>query len=96
MTKNKPFCISKWAVFSAWAQVRGNRGAAGVDNVTIEGFEKKLKNNLYPICQSHVIRVVRPAAGQTGVGPQGRRRGQAARNEAFESDELDRSAASAP
>ena len=49
MTENKPFCISKWAVAEAWTQVRGNRGAAGVDGVSIEQFEKKLKNNLYRI-----------------------------------------------
>ncbi len=49
MPESKPFCISKWAVFSAWAKVRDNRGAAGVDDVTVAGFEKKLKNNLYRI-----------------------------------------------
>ena len=49
MPESKPFCISKWAVFSAWAKVRDNRGAAGVDDVTIAGFEKRLKNNLYRI-----------------------------------------------
>ena len=49
MPESKPFCISKWAVFSAWAKVRENRGAAGVDDVTIAGFEKRLKNNLYRI-----------------------------------------------
>lgn len=49
MTENKPFCISKWAVFSAWARVRDNRGAAGVDGVSIQAFEKKLKNNLYRV-----------------------------------------------
>lgn len=49
MLESKPFCISKWAVFSAWAKVRDNRGAAGVDDVTIAGFEKRLKNNLYRI-----------------------------------------------
>lgn len=49
MAESKPFCISKWAVLSAWARVRDNKGAAGVDDVTIEAFEKKLKNNLYRI-----------------------------------------------
>ena len=49
MAEDKPFCISKWAVLSAGAKVRDNRGAAGVDGVSVEGFEKKLKNNLYRI-----------------------------------------------
>ena len=49
MAEDKPFCISKWAVLSAWAKVRDNQGAAGVDGVSVEGFEKKLKNNLYRI-----------------------------------------------
>jgi group II intron reverse transcriptase/maturase len=49
MAEDKPFCISKWAVLSAWAKVRDNKGAAGVDGVSIEAFEKKLKNNLYRI-----------------------------------------------
>ena len=49
MAEDKPFCISKWAVFSAWAKVRDNKGAAGVDGVSIKDFEKKLQNNLYRI-----------------------------------------------
>ena len=49
MAESKPFCISKWAVFGAWAKVRDNRGAAGVDDVSIQVFERKLKNNLYKI-----------------------------------------------
>jgi len=49
MGESKPFCISKWAVLRAWTKVRDNKGAAGVDGVSIEAFEKKLKNNLYRI-----------------------------------------------
>jgi len=49
MSESKPFCISKWVVSSAWIQVRDNRGAAGVDDITITEFEKRLKNNLYRI-----------------------------------------------
>ena len=49
MTEDKPFCISKWAVLKAWQRVRANRGAAGIDEVSVAEFEKKLKNNLYRI-----------------------------------------------
>ena len=49
MSEGKPFCISKWAVLRAWERVRANRGAAGVDDVSIAQFEKGLKNNLYRI-----------------------------------------------
>jgi hypothetical protein len=30
MVEEKPFCISKWAVWEAWTKVRANRGAADV------------------------------------------------------------------
>lgn len=49
MTDNKPFVISKRAVFEAWRRVRANKGAAGVDDVSVAEFERKLKNNLYRI-----------------------------------------------
>jgi len=49
MSENKPYCISKWAVLRAWHKVRANKGAAGVDDVSIKEFEKKLDNNLYRI-----------------------------------------------
>jgi RNA-directed DNA polymerase len=49
MAESKPFCISKWVVLWAWTKIRENQGAAGVDGVSIEAFEKRLKNNLYRI-----------------------------------------------
>ena len=45
----KPFEISKWEVWEAFRKVRENQGAAGVDGVSIDGFEADLKNNLYRI-----------------------------------------------
>jgi group II intron reverse transcriptase/maturase len=45
----KPFQISKWAVWEAWEKVKANKGAPGVDGVSIAEFEKDLKNNLYRI-----------------------------------------------
>ena len=45
----KPFCISKWEVWEAYRRVKANKGAAGVDEQSIEDFEKRLKKNLYKI-----------------------------------------------
>jgi group II intron reverse transcriptase/maturase len=45
----KPFRISKQAVWEAWEKVKANKGAPGVDAVTIAEFESDLKNNLYKI-----------------------------------------------
>lgn len=49
MDKAKPFCISKHEVWEAYKQVKGNRGAAGVDRQSMAEFEEDLKNNLYRI-----------------------------------------------
>jgi RNA-directed DNA polymerase len=49
MAESKPFGISKWRVLEAWRKVRANKGASGVDEVSIGQFEKKLKNNLYRV-----------------------------------------------
>jgi RNA-directed DNA polymerase len=43
----KPFDISKRLVWKAWRLVRANRGAAGVDEESLDEFERDLKNNLY-------------------------------------------------
>lgn len=45
----KSFDIPKREVMVAWEQVRANKGAPGVDGVTIEAFESDLQNNLYKI-----------------------------------------------
>ena len=45
----KPFEISKRGVQEAWEKVKANQGAAGVDGVSVEAFEKDLRNNLYKI-----------------------------------------------
>jgi RNA-directed DNA polymerase len=45
----KPFVIPKLAVWNAYKKVKANRGAAGIDGVSIEEFEKDLKNNLYKL-----------------------------------------------
>ena len=49
LSKAKPFSISKRDVVEAFKRVKGNKGAAGVDDESIEDFEKDLKNNLYKI-----------------------------------------------
>jgi RNA-directed DNA polymerase len=49
MSEAKPFCISKMEVWEAYKRVKANKGAAGVDDQTIEDFEKRLKKNLYKI-----------------------------------------------
>jgi len=45
----KPYDISKHLVRDAYRRVRANRGAAGVDGVSLAAFEKDLRNNLYKI-----------------------------------------------
>ena len=49
MSEAKPYCISKWEVWEAYKRVKANQGAAGVDEQTIEEFDKDLKGNLYKI-----------------------------------------------
>ncbi len=49
MTNTKPFDISKRLVWEAWKRIKSNGGAYGVDNISIEAFERRLSNNLYKI-----------------------------------------------
>ena len=47
--ESKPFAIPKQLVWEAYRQVKANKGAAGVDGVTLGAFESDLRDNLYKI-----------------------------------------------
>ena len=49
MDATKPFTIPKRRVMEAFKAVKANAGAAGVDQQSIEDFEKDLKGNLYKL-----------------------------------------------
>ncbi|TQC38393.1 hypothetical protein EEB14_59805 [Rhodococcus sp. WS4] len=49
MSKPKSFEISKHLVFEAYLRVKANKGAAGVDGVSIEQFEVDLRGNLFKL-----------------------------------------------
>ncbi len=49
MTSTKPFVIPKRLIWGAYRRVKANRGAAGVDAVSIEQFDENRNGNLYRI-----------------------------------------------
>ncbi|MGY3695753.1 RNA-directed DNA polymerase [Bradyrhizobium sp. USDA 3240] len=49
VTGRKQYDIDKQAVMKAYKLVKANAGAAGVDKVSLEAFEKGLKGNLYKV-----------------------------------------------
>ena len=49
MDKTKSYDISKHVVLEAFQRVKANKGAAGMDDESLEAFEANLKNNLYKI-----------------------------------------------
>ena len=49
VSEAKPYDIPKQLVWEAYQRVKANRGAAGVDGVTLAVFEQNLKGNLYKI-----------------------------------------------
>jgi len=40
---------SRWEVWEAYVRVKSNKGVAGLDEQSIEDFERDLKKNLYRI-----------------------------------------------
>lgn len=49
MNTARPFEISKKLVVEAYREVKEKAGAAGIDQETIEEFDRNLKDNLYRI-----------------------------------------------
>jgi RNA-directed DNA polymerase len=49
VSEAKPYNIPKQLVWEAYQRVKANRGAAGVDGVSLAAFEQNLKGNLYKI-----------------------------------------------
>jgi RNA-directed DNA polymerase len=47
--QNKPYEISKWTVWEAYRKVKANKGAPGIDEQSLAGFEADLRGNLYKI-----------------------------------------------
>ena len=47
--QDKPFQISRWKVWEAYERVKANKGAAGVDEQSIEQFDADRDRNLYKI-----------------------------------------------
>ena len=49
MAKTKSFDITKQMVYQAYKRIKANKGAAGVDHISLERFEDNLKDNLYKL-----------------------------------------------
>jgi len=49
VNKAKPFDVSKRAVWDGYKAVKKNKGAAGIDRVSIDQFSEKLEGNLYKL-----------------------------------------------
>lgn len=80
----KSFELSKHAVWDAYLAVKANKGPAGIDGQTMEGFEADVKNNLYKIWNRllypHFWVVVRQLLSTTGAtcrNTQGQRKAKA-------------------
>ena len=64
LDRPKPFDISKTLVWEAYKQVKANKGGAGIDQESLEEFEKKLSKNLYKIWNRLSLGSYFPPAGR--------------------------------
>jgi RNA-directed DNA polymerase len=49
MEERKSFPVTKQMVWEAYKKVKRNRGSSGIDQLSIDGFDEDLSNNLYKI-----------------------------------------------
>lgn len=49
MQEVKSFNIPQTLIAKAYEKVKANKGAGGIDNVTLDAFDKEVKNNLYKL-----------------------------------------------
>lgn len=54
------YIASKHALLNAWKKVRANRGAAGVDAISIQAFESDLDRNLLELSRTLINRTYEP------------------------------------
>ena len=73
--QDKPFEISKWAVWEAYRKVKANKGAPGVDGQSLAVFETDLQGNLYKIWNRMSSGSYLSPCGPGGRDTQGRRAG---------------------
>ena len=66
MNEAKPFCISKKEVWEAYKRVKANKGAAGVDDQSIEDFEKRLEEESLQDLESDVVGQLLSTTGTDG------------------------------
>jgi RNA-directed DNA polymerase len=49
VSEAKPYDIPKQLIWEAYQRVKANRGAAGVDGLSLAMFEQNLRGNLYKV-----------------------------------------------
>ncbi|WP_143688863.1 group II intron reverse transcriptase/maturase [Wolbachia endosymbiont of Laodelphax striatellus] len=76
MNKTKSFDIPKQLIWRAYKQVSKNKGAAGVDDISITKFQENLKDNLYKLWNRMSSGSYFPESVKTVAIPKGTEGGQ--------------------